>query len=66
MARQQHSKNGEWGNGVVFSVALMGLVVLAGLYYVFSKNLDDGAWDRFAASAASVTPGIARAHANPI
>ena len=66
MARQQHSKDGEWGNGVVFSVALLGLVVLAGLYYVFSNNLDEGAWDRFAASAANVAPAIASAHANPI
>jgi hypothetical protein len=67
MARQQHSKkDGEWGNGVVFSVALLGLVGLAGLYYVFSNNLDEGAWDRFAASAANVAPAIASAHANPI
>ena len=65
MARLQNSKDGEWGSGVVYSVALLGLVVLGGLYYVFSNNLDEGAWDRFVASAASVTPAIAQAHANP-
>jgi len=66
MARQQHSKDGEWGNGVVFSVALLGLVVLAGLYYVFSNNLDEGAWNRFATSAVNIPPAISSAHANPI
>jgi hypothetical protein len=66
VARWQHSKDGEWGNGVVFSVAALGLVVLASLHYVFSNRLDEGAWDRLATSAASITPAIASAHANPI
>src|SRR5207244_8574923 len=66
VARRQHSKDGEWGNGVVFSVAALGLVVLASLHYVFSNRLDEGAWDRLATSAASITPAIASAHANQI
>ena len=59
MATQQHTKdNGEWGNGVVFSGAALGLMLLAGLYYVNVNHLADPAWDRLSASpSTSVTAG---------
>ena len=51
-ARQQHRKNGEWVNGVVFSASRLGLVALLASYHAILKSLDEGAGHRFAASAA--------------